>query len=341
MATLAATGNFGIDLDQVDIGILLFGLLRIANSTTYAVDVDGEITSFLGSGLKYDASYTPIGGVVNRITDSYLGQAVFDITGLNTPATQFVVWALSGDNSAMKQTLLAGADLFTGSSFDDLLRGYDGSDTIVGGLGNDSLDGGAGADSITAGAGNDVVVDASGANYLRGDDGNDIIRGGAEFDDINGNVGNDTAFGGPGDDWVVGGKDNDSLSGDAGADLVYGNLGNDTCDGGEGDDIVRGGQDNDVVIGGAGNDFVSGDKGSDTMTGGAGADIFHSFGDAGIDRVTDFHVAEGDRVMLDPGTQYSVSQIGSDTVINMVGGGQMVLVGVTMSSLSGTWIFGA
>jgi serralysin len=111
--------------------------------------------------------------------------------------------------------------------------------------------------------------------------------------------------------------------------------------GGDGNDIVRGGQDNDLVFGGAGDDFVSGDKGNDTMTGGAGADSFHTFGDAGIDRVTDFNRGEGDRVQLDPGTQYTVSQVGADTVINMTGGGQMILVGVSMSTLTPGWIFGA
>ena len=139
---------------------------------------------------------------------------------------------------------------------------------------------------------------------------------------------------------MVGGKDNDSLVGSTGQNLVYGNLGNDTCDGGDGADIVRGGQNDDVIYGGAGDDFVSGDKGNDTITGGAGADRFHTFGDAGIDRVLDFHISEGDRVQLDPGTVYTVSQVGADTVIDMTGGGQMILVGVQMSTLTGDWIFG-
>ena len=104
---------------------------------------------------------------------------------------------------------------------------------------------------------------------------------------------------------------------------------------------MRGGQGNDIVNGGAGNDYVSGDKGDDTMTGGAGADIFHSFGDAGIDRVTDFNLSQGDRVQLDPGTVFTLSQVGADTVINMTGGGQMTLVGIQLSSLTGNWIFGA
>jgi serralysin len=137
----------------------------------------------------------------------------------------------------------------------------------------------------------------------------------------------------------VGGKDNDLLFGDAGSDLVYGNLGNDTCEGGDGNDIVRGGQDQDILRAGAGDDYVSGDKGDDTVSGGAGADDFHSFGDAGLDRVLDFNRGEGDRIRLDLGTTYTVSQVGADTVIDMTGGGKVVLVGVSMSSLSGDWIF--
>jgi Ca2+-binding RTX toxin-like protein len=205
-------------------------------------------------------------------------------------------------------------------------------DDLLTGAGNDTLDGLTGADTI---------VEASGTNYLRGGEGNDSIVGGSGFDDINGNMGNDTCASGGGDDWVVGGKDNDSLVGSAGANLVYGNLGADTCDGGAGNDVVRGGQDADVLNGGEGDDYVSGDRGDDTVTGGAGADIFHSFGEAGVDLITDFNLAQGDRVQLDPGTQYNVFQVGADTVISMSGGGQVILVGVQMSTLTGSWIFGA
>ena len=221
---------------------------------------------------------------------------------------------VGGWDEFYRTTLLPGDDLITGSrSLGERLNGYDGDDTISSG---------------------------TGADYLRGDAGNDSISGGAGFDDINGNMGNDTVSGGAGDDWVVGGKDNDLLAGDDGGDIVYGNLGADTCDGGAGDDTVRGGQDDDVLFGQAGNDWLSGDRGDDTISGGLGADFFHTSPDAGIDRVTDFNRAEGDRVLLDPGTAYSVAQIGADTVISM-SGAQMILVGVQMSSLTGDWIGGA
>jgi serralysin len=218
-----------------------------------------------------------------------------------------------------------------------------GADTIIGNAAANSLSGGAGADSIAAGAGADTVIGGAGGaagNYLRGDDGDDVLTGGADFDDINGNMGNDTVSTGAGNDFCVGGRDNDLLFGEDGADFTYGNLGNDTCHGGNGDDIIRGGQGNDTLSGGAGADFVSGDRGDDTMVGGAGADSFHSSNEAGIDRVLDFSIAEGDRVQLDPGTTFSVSQIGADTIITVTGG-QVILVGVAMSSLLPTSIFGA
>lgn len=195
-------------------------------------------------------------------------------------------------------------------------------------------------DYIYGDAGNDTLTGESGPNHLWGGEGDDVITGGSGFDYGHGNQGNDTLRGGDGDDWVVGGKDQDFLYGDAGADMILGNLGADTCYGGDGRDVVRGGQGDDVIIGEGGSDYMSGDRGADAVYGGAGADFFHTFADAGIDRVYDFSLAEGDRVLIDPGTPYTVSQVGGDVVIEMGGGNQMILVGVQLTTLGATssWI---
>ncbi|RAK57506.1 M10 family metallopeptidase C-terminal domain-containing protein [Phenylobacterium deserti] len=212
-----------------------------------------------------------------------------------------------------------------GGSGADVIHGNALSNEIFGGAGNDRIDGG-----------------PNGSNLLWGDDGADTITGGSGFDNINGNKGADLAHGGLGDDWVSGGQDNDYIYGDEGADVVLGNMGNDTCEGGVGADTVRGGQHDDILYGQDGDDWLSGDRGSDTITGGAGADIFHSFSGAGIDRVTDFSLAQGDRILLDAGTPWSVAQVGSDTVISLgEPGDQIILVGVQSSTLSGGWIFSA
>ena len=152
-------------------------------------------------------------------------------------------------------------------------------------------------------------------------------------------MGDDTVSGGAGNDWVVGGKDQDSLTGDDGDDIVYGNLGDDTGDGGTGADLIRGGQGNDVLRGGDGADLIYGDRGDDTMAGGPGGDLFASFGDAGLDRITDFVRAQGDRLRLDAGSTYTASQQGADTVVDITGGARVVLVGVTLANLDANWIF--
>jgi Ca2+-binding RTX toxin-like protein len=244
-------------------------------------------------------------------------------------------------NGDGRTDFIAWRGLFSGAEQLRIDLAVDAGTTQAGTAGSDGLMGDNDNDTLSGDAGDDVVFGGNGANYLRGGEGGDRIVGGRNFDDANGNAGDDTVSGGAGDDWSVGGKDNDQLFGDSGADVVWGNLGNDTCDGGDGNDQVRGGQGDDSVSGGNGDDFVSGDRGADTVSGGSGADLFHGSQDAGLDRVLDFHVAEGDRVFLDPGTTYTASQTGADTVIDMGGGHQMILVGVQMSTLPAGWIFGA
>jgi serralysin len=337
MATFVA-GVSGIDFDLLDLGPLAIGQVTSSTATSQEIRVGSVISQFFGVGFQFSGGGPPSAGTINRIVIATDAGLAYDISGLNLSASTFRGWVLAGDNASVKAGIFAGADSITGSGLDDHVRGFAGADTLNTGSGADFADGGEGDDQVFGGQGDDTIVDSGGANYLRGDDGADTIVGGVNFDDINGNMGNDTAAGGPGDDWVVGGKDNDLLFGEDGGDLVYGNLGDDTCDGGNGADTIRGGQQNDSLSGGGGNDFVSGDRGDDTMTGGAGADIFYSFSQAGVDRVLDFSVAQGDRVQLEPGTTYTMAQVGADTVITM-SAGSVVLVGVSMSGLLGSSVF--
>jgi serralysin len=340
MPTFTA-GAFGANFDAIDVGLLGAGVASGETPTTFTISVGIEVDQFAGAGLTFGPNGLPDGGTIARITESASGVTVFDISQMNISASQFAGWVAIGASDAAKQIVFAGADLINGSDLADRLRGYGGDDTINGAAGDDFIDGGDGNNSIHGGLGDDVITVQSGINYLRGDEGDDSISGGSGFDDANGNQGADTIHGNGGDDYSVGGKGDDLLFGDAGDDIVWGNLGNDTCDGGDGNDQVRGGQGDDSLSGGNGNDFISGDRGNDTESGGAGADIFHTSSGAGIDRVLDFHLSEGDRVQVDPGTVFSVIQVGADTVIDMGNGDQMILVGVSMSTLTGAWIFGA
>jgi Ca2+-binding RTX toxin-like protein len=323
-----------------------FGHLAIGGSASGALQTAGDRDWFqvqFQAGATYTINLAGRASGVGTLADPFL--RLHDASGNLLASNDDVVAGSNPDSRLVFVAPTSGTFYVDAGSFVD---GYTGSYQVsvsqtgaapagtglvlVGADGGDTLQGGAGDDTITGGA--------NGSNYLRGNDGNDVINGGSGFDDINGNMGNDTLHGGAGDDWVVGGKGDDVQFGDAGADIVWGNLGNDTLDGGDGNDQVRGGQGDDSLSGGAGDDYISGDHGNDTETGGAGADLFHTSQDAGIDKVLDFHLAEGDRVMLDPGTTYTLSQVGADTVIDFGAGSQMILVGVQLSTLTPGWIFG-
>ena len=192
-----------------------------------------------------------------------------------------------------------------------LCQGGDADDVIVGTKN---------ADVIKAGRGNDRVRALDGDDVVCGEEGDDVISGGA---------GNDRLFGGDG---------NDAIKGDAGNDLVYGNIGNDTLYGDDGADTIRGGQDNDLIFGGAGDDWIFGDRGDDTITGGAGADRFYIFAGAGVDRVTDFNAAEGDRVIIDGNLPYSISFVNGDAYISVGASDMMILSGVSSPTALGNWL---
>src|SRR5690242_15381490 len=106
-----------------------------------------------------------------------------------------------------------------------------------------------------------------------------------------------------------------------------------------GNETIQAPAGNSSIAGDGGGDLLIGSSGDNTETGGPGADIFHSFSGASIDKVMDFNAAEGDRVMLDPGTSYTVSQQGADTVVDMGNGDEVILVNTQLSSLPNGWIF--
>jgi serralysin len=199
-----------------------------------------------------------------------------------------------------------------------LLIGGKDADELIGVEGDDALFGGEGADILLAHGGNNLVQGNQGDDRVLTDEGADVIYGGQ---------GNDVLVTG------VGG----ALTKEAG-DFANGNRGDDTVTGGAGADSLHGGQDADSIQGGAGEDFLSGDRGDDTLAGGTGADLFHGSQDSGRDRILDFSRAEGDRVLLDPGTTFTLTQAGADTVIDMGAGHQMILVGVQLSTLTPGWI---
>jgi Ca2+-binding RTX toxin-like protein len=288
------------------------GQVLAGGSSTGTLQAAGDRDWFrvqLQAGLSYTIKLTGQHAGGGTLADPFL--RLHDASGAVVASNDDIV---DGTNPDSQVTFVATA---TGTFYVEAgayVDGYAGSYTVAvsGGVatagqptaGDDVLQARAGATSLDGGAGNDTITGWAGGDVLRGGDGNDSIVGGAGFDDINGNKGDDTISDTQGgDDWLVGGQGNDLISASVGGD------------------------------------FISGDRGNDTMSGGTGADIFHTFSGAGLDRVLDFNLAEGDRVQVDAGTTWTVSQVGADTVIDMGGGDQMVLVGVQASTLTGNWIF--
>ena len=93
---------------------------------------------------------------------------------------------------------------------------------------------------------------------------------------------------------IIGSHFDDALTGDAHDNILYGGAGNDHLSGNDGNDLLSGGTGNDILVGGAGNDILIGGAGNDNLTGGTGADTFKT--GSGNDNITDYNLAEGDKV---------------------------------------------
>ncbi len=158
--------------------------------------------------------------------------------------------------------------------------------TLTGNAGNNTLDGGAGADKMYGGLGDDTyivdnktdgVTEAAGA-------GHDTVRTSVAIT-LAANV----------EDMFQTGVANIKGTGNALDNAMYGNSGNSTLDGG------------------AGSDFLDGGFGNDTLTGGTGADIFAFSNTTSFDKVTDFSLAQGDKLDISDiliGFMPGISEIG-------------------------------
>lgn len=331
-------------MDAISFTDILHARVVAADDVSIELRSADQYITIGGKGFTYSALGQLTGGIIEQIVIA-TGDSNANFAFLKVPAAQAWDWLVRGATQEALSTIFAGDDTMRGDSTKpDLIRGFAGNDSISGMGGSDSLFGGGGDDTLIAAHDPASTV----AEFLRGEEGNDSIVGGHGFDDIHGNQGADTALGGRGNDWVVGGQHNDLLSGGYDHDIVYGNMGNDTLYGDNepglfgieltGADTIRGGQGDDSIEGNAGNDLIWGDRGNDTISGGAGADTFAIFSGGGIDRILDFNAAQGDRVVVENGSPYTVRQVGGDAVVDLGGGDQMILVGVNASSLPAGWI---
>ncbi|HJU99037.1 MAG TPA: Ig-like domain-containing protein [Burkholderiaceae bacterium] len=280
-----------------------------------ASDVDaGDTLTFALGASTVSLSWSPdstLQSLINPIT-----HAAVNLSTLSAQAT------LSADGSTL--TIATPAELDWMSTGQAIRATLSYTVTDHGGL--------SGTDSIA------LLINGSTADKgvnLVGGNGNDVLSGNTTNnaeDVLQGGNGNDTLSGYGGTDALYGGNGDDRLAGGAGIDYLYGDLGNDTLDGGtEGD-------------------YLFGGKGNDTLTGGGGADKFVFEPQFGNDRITDFHLAEGDKlyfadILSTPMTADAfvakyVTDTGNDLLISLPGG-SIVLVGVaSVSGLAAAINFG-
>ncbi|WP_206019892.1 DUF4214 domain-containing protein [Pseudomaricurvus alkylphenolicus] len=180
---------------------------------------------------------------------------------------------------------------------------------------------------------------------LEGTEEGELLEGGSGYDEINGNGGDDQLEGKSGNDVLSGGAGDDDLDGGSGDDTLLGGEGEDFLDGGSGDDLLEGNGDDDQLDGGSGNDTLVGGAGDDILTGDGDDDRFVFTPGDGMDTITDFSAGESssqaDKIDLSgfgafddfTDVQDAAEQDGDDTVIDLGGGDQLTLLGVTATDL--------
>ncbi len=266
------------------------------------------------------------------------GAAAFDLTGNELDNT------LVGNDANNVLSGGAGADTLKGAGGDDTLDGGEGFDfaTYANAPGPIVVDLGVSGPQYTGIAGNDTLVSIEGvigsqyndvllrgfgdAVTLRGEGGDDIFH---DHDQ-----GNDTFDGGEGIDtvsYVTSGGASVEIDLAAGTAVSVGGSVNtlisiENARGSEGNDRLTGDDGPNRLEGGAGADTLAGSKGDDVLSGGPGADLFVFRTGDGIDTITDYMPAEGDRFDLSGVAgvhgfaDLNITQQGTDTIITLGSG---------------------
>ncbi|WP_182422050.1 Ig-like domain-containing protein [Aureimonas sp. ME7] len=211
---------------------------------------------------------------------------------------------------------------------DRILIVGNGANTLFGNGGGDRIEiQGSGPNLVYAGLGADeVIITGSGANTVYGGTGaGDVIT-------IRGD-GNNVVYGGSFNGDAADGADTIRIEGN-GANTVYANGGDDVVVlSGTGANTVYGGVGNDTILGGSGNDRIIGGPGANVLGGGAGADRF-VVGAGEVDFITDFQLAQGDRIETG-GQLYTVTSTSEGyAAITLANGSFIVLQGVAPGSVT-------
>ena len=181
----------------------------------------------------------------------------------------------------------------------------------------------------------------SGAETLTGTAGNDMLNGVGGGDVLKGGLGDDTYYLNHASDSVV------ELAGE-GVDTVFTWMSHTLADNvenlvmtGNGWSTGTGNALSNIIVGNEAPNAIDGGAGNDKLAGGRGADTFTLSKGTGVDTITDFSLAEGDKVVLKglgvsdlAGLKAHGTQVGSDAVFDFGGGDGLVLKGWALGSLT-------
>ncbi len=239
----------------------------------------------------------PDGHDVTLVEVEGLGGATATLSADGTNVL-FTTDADAGERNFLRYKLLDNGEPAQQSNWTTVVVEGQAGDTVIVESGPGILLGTGNADTLIGGSEDDFLLGRNGDDTLDGGDGHDTLRGGGGDDTLDGGAGRDTLQGGAGNDTLRGGAGLDTLSGGAGDDTLRGGNGSDILDGNGGADTLYGGNGSDELNGGGGDDTLDGGAGNDLMSGGAGADRFVIDDLGGVDTVTDFRAAQGDRLDL-------------------------------------------
>ncbi|WP_332769841.1 calcium-binding protein, partial [Phenylobacterium sp.] len=209
-----------------------------------------------------------------------------------------------------------------GNGLNNFITGNDGSNHLVGGAGNDTLVSQGGTDLLEGGAGDDTYIVNANASVVE--------AAGAGIDTVKSMNGITMSAN----------VENAALTGKGGSGVV-GNSLNNQITGNLGDNRLSGGAGADTINGGAGADALLGDAGNDVLTGGDGLDRFIFGRGSGADVITDFG-AGGARELIDysayakAGVKFTITDLGTDTLIQFDTGNSIRLTGVDAHELQST-----
>ena len=352
-------GNSGANI--LDGGVGADKMTGGAGNDTYYVDNAGDVVTELhggGSDIVISSRTYALSAEVERLTLTGTGNTAGTGNTLNN--------TIIGNDGSNKLIGGEGNDSLGGGLGNDTLDGGKGGDTLKGGAGDDRYYIDNKLDVVTeySNAGNDTI--AINGTYTLGANIENLIltgsgirfgTGNALDNHLTGNVGDNTLGGADGNDVIDGGKGADNMRGGNGDDSFYvDNIGDTVTEySGQGTDSVfssvsfilgnnvenltltgvanLNGTGNglaNVMVGTKGNNSLTGGAGNDTLTGGTGADTFVFGAHSGLDTVTDFSAAGGDKIDVTAythGTPHAgfITQVGLDTVIDL-GGGNVITV---------------